>query len=121
MSVYHNSDRAKKKDFVEAMDAVLGEIIKTSQWEVINEYDVSQNEISFGGSFDLVLKIHETPTENVKLRFIAQRYIDRDKPYIVHGIAMLRASSIKVILSAVFYYGFLIFSYDVTQAYLQSK
>lgn len=52
---------------------------------------------------------------------MAQGIEDSEKPIILFDASILRASSIRLILSSVAQQQFLLFSYDIAQAYLQSK
>lgn len=56
-----------------------------------------------------------------KIRFVAQGFHDKDKPFMVPNTSKLRSSSIRLILSAASIHKFLSFSHNVTQAYLQMK
>jgi len=74
-----------------------------------------------GARFVLAIKQPNTPTEVAKARYVAQGCGDRDKPFIVHNLSMLRQSSTKVILSTSAVFGWRLFSHDINQAYLQIK
>lgn len=72
-------------------------------------------------SFCAMPKNATIPDEKAKVRFIAQGFHEKEKPYIIHDTAILRTSSICLMLSSVAQLDFCIFSHNVTQAYLQSK
>lgn len=74
-----------------------------------------------GGCFELTLKNYQTSEERTKVRFFAQGYDDRDKPFLVHDTSTLRFSSIRIVLSSASWNNFDLLSFNVTQTYLQSK
>lgn len=56
-----------------------------------------------------------------KIRYVVQRFRDKDKTCMVHDASRLRPSSICRILAVAACCRFRIFSVDVTQAYLESR
>lgn len=121
MSFDRSSDRAQKKDSIDAMDVDVTELKKRNFLDDFSASHVPSDGIVFSGQFDLVLKGHGTPSEKDKVLFVARGHTDQDEPYIVHNTATLRAFSIRVILSAAVYHEFRIFPHDVTEAFFQSK
>lgn len=114
-------DRAQAEDFKHAKMKEVNGLKGRGLWKKIKRTDRTEDGITIGGRFILSLKNYGTPAEQAKVRYVAQEYNDRDQPYIVHDMATLRASSIRLILSTAAYHGLRLFSHDVTQAYLQSK
>lgn len=92
ISVDRNSHRKQKKDFIDAMDVEVSGLEKRYVWDVVSASDVPSDRIVLGGTFDLVLKGHGTLSEKTKVRFVAHSHKDREKHYIVHDTAALRAS-----------------------------
>lgn len=66
----------------------------------------------------LTLKNYGSRTEQAKPGYVAQGYIERNQPYIIHDIATHRAPSIRLIFTTSFVLGFFIFNQDVIQAYV---
>jgi len=90
-------------------------------WEKVHKDDVPGNANILGARFVLAIKQPNTPTEVAKARYVSQGCGDREKPFIVHTLSMLRQSSTKVIVSTRAVFGWRLFSHNVNQAYLQSK
>lgn len=90
-------------------------------WKAVRETDIPKNANVMGGKFLLSLKNFDTPEEKAKVRYFAQGFSDRVKPYMVHDVSTFRISSIRMVMSIAATMGFRLFSHDVTQAYLQSK
>lgn len=74
-----------------------------------------------GRSIRLYAKKRGALSEMARVRYVAQGFRNRDKPHKVHDASSLRASSVGLILFAAASLDFCLFSYDVAQAYLQSK
>lgn len=55
-----------------------------------------------------------------KVRYVAQVYADSSKEMLVHDVTALRPASIRIILSTAAVLALRLFSYNVTQAYLQA-
>lgn len=90
-------------------------------WRKVKRSELPPDANILGGRFIFSLKNYSTPSETAKVRFVAQGYRDKYKPFMVHDASGLRASSILIILAVAACLGFRLFSHDVTQAYLQSK
>jgi len=90
-------------------------------WEKVYKDDMPDNANILGARFVLAIKQPNTPTEVAKAHYVAQGCGDRDKPFIVHNLSMLRQSSTKVILSTSAVFGWRLFSHDINQVYLQIK
>lgn len=116
-----NSSRAQEEDFVKAKQAEILGLQQRKIWKTINRCDVPTGSNILGGRFVLTLKNVGSPSEGAKARYVAQGYRDDHKNIIVHDTAVLRVSSIRMILSAAAVHKMRIFSCDVSQAYLQSK
>jgi Reverse transcriptase (RNA-dependent DNA polymerase) len=68
-----------------------------------------------------VLAINEKDGEEVlKARFVIGGHRDRDKKKVVHSSAILKQSSVRILLATAAIMGFEVISADETQAYLQS-
>lgn len=91
----------------------IDELRRRGIWDLANEDQVLPDAIILGGRIDLTLKKFGSPTEQAKVRFVAQGYTDRDKIFIIHDTTTLRASSFCLILSAVSSIGSRLFSHDV--------
>lgn len=74
-----------------------------------------------GGRLVLVVKYYGSPDENSKARFISQGHKYKDKPYMVHYTAKLWSTFVHPLGSIAYVNGFLIFSHDFNQMYVQSK
>lgn len=114
-------ERAKQEEFVSAEKKEPEGLIKCRIWTVCQKNEVAQDSIFMDGRFILSLKNYGTPNEKAKVKFVARRLDDRDKSFIVHDTSVLRLSSIRLVISSAGYIGFLIFSHEFRQAYLQSK
>lgn len=114
-------ERAGHDDFKSAMNDEVQGLVKRNIWRIVEQGSVPKNANVMGGRFILTLKNYGTPEECAKVRYVAQGFRDRDKPYMVHDTSTLRISSIRLILSIAAVMQFRCFSHDVTQAYLQSK
>lgn len=116
-----NSPRAQKEDVFKAKQAEIHGLQQKQIWRTINRCDVPTGSNILGGRFVLTLKHVGSPSEGAKARYVSQGYRDSHKNIIVHDTAVLRVSSIRVILSAAAVHKMRILSYDLSQAYWQSK
>lgn len=113
--------RGQESDFLEAEESV-GNGLKTRKiWIVIPKHEVREDSLVMWGRFILTLKNVGTPEEIAKAKYISQGYKDGRKQYFVYDTKMLRASSIRLILSVSAVMNFRLFSHNVTQAYLQGN
>lgn len=117
----NTDDRIKDADFVKAKQKEIDGLQRRNIWDVIDANVLGKNANILGGRFVYTLKNYGTPNEAAKARYVAQGFGDKDKPYIVHDTATLRASSVRIVLSTAATHDFKLFSHDVNQAYLQSK
>lgn len=113
--------RAKEDDFVEVKKREVSGLQKRNLWSIVKACTVGKNSNILGGRFILKLKNYETPNEMAKVRFVAQGFDDRDKPFMVHDTSTLRSTSIRLIRSTAAIRNLRILSHNVTQAYLQSN
>lgn len=116
-----NDPRGDEPDFQRAKKREVDGLIKRNTWSKVQLKDLQKDANIMGGRFVLTLKNYQTPNESAKVRYVAQGYNDRDRPFLVHDATSIRVSSIRILQSAAKVLGFRIFSHDVTQAYLQSR
>lgn len=116
-----NDPRVREDDFEQAKRKEVDGLNRRGLWRKVKRSELPPDANILGGRFIFSLKNYGTPSEMAKVRFVAQGYRDKDKPFMVHDASSLRASSIRIILAVAACLGFRLFSHDVTQAYLQSK
>lgn len=120
--VDEKDERASKEDFKDAKRREVDGLNLQGLRTLATMEKVPCDAIVLGGRFIHTLENYGRPSEKAKVRFVAQRFNDCDKPYIVHDTATLRASSVRTILSSASYHNFSrLLSQDITQAYLQSR
>lgn len=73
-----------------------------------------------GGRFVLTIKNNNTEQVLYNARFVVQGHTDDEKHLLVHNPLTLRQQSIKRLVAITALFGFLIWSQDIAQAYLQS-
>ena len=72
---------------------------KRNEWLIMNDREVPRDAYVIGGRFANVLKDTGTEKEFAKARYVAQRYSDKMKPFVVHNTPTLRQTSSKIIVS----------------------
>lgn len=90
-------------------------------WKTVDIKDIPPDANIIGGRFILTLENFQTPQVTTKVRNISQGYSDFEKSFIVHDISALCPASIRLLLSVAAYRKLRLFSFDMTQAYLQSR
>lgn len=120
--VLHPGDpRGETKPFETAKLAEINGLKARKVWKVISRSKIPKDANILGGRFVLAIKNLGSSDQKEKARDIVQGHKDKEKPYMVHEIATLRSSSIRLVLSVAAIQGFRIFSLDVNQAYVQSR
>jgi Reverse transcriptase (RNA-dependent DNA polymerase) len=79
-----------------------------------------ENPNIMGGRFVLTMKDSGTSKEIYKARYVFQGFRDKKKTSLVHDASTSKQQSTKLLIGLAAIFGYMIFSTDVTQAYLQS-
>lgn len=95
-------------------------LIKRGTFKVILKKEVPPDANILPGRFVLALKSTVVGTVKHKARFLIGGHRDKLKFYMVHSSQTLQPASIRLLLALETFFGFEIWTADVTQAYLQS-
>jgi len=90
-------------------------------WVKVPRLSVPNGASIMGGRFVPEIKNPSTEVEKAKARFVLQRHMDNDKPFVVHNVPTPRQSFTRIVVSTSANEGFRLFLHDVNQAYLQSR
>lgn len=113
--------RIYQRDFEEAKKKKIAGLCRRKIWHKVKRGELKSDSNVMGGRFIYSLKSYETSPEMAKVRYVAEGYSDKDKPFMVHDAGSLRASFIRIVLSTAACLRFRVFSHNITQIYLQSK
>ena len=112
--------RSQSEMFRTAKEREICGLLSRKPFQAVHINTVPREANVLGGRFVLTLKGSETSEEKPKARYVVQGHKDAEKAFVVHNLPTVQQRSIRVLVSLAAVKGFMIFSDDVSQAYLQS-
>lgn len=98
---------------------ILG-LIERGTFKIVLEEKMGPCPNIMPSRFVCAIKHSDDGSVRFKARFVVRGHLDKEKYFVVHNSVTLRYSLLRVILAQATFLGFDIWSFDVTQAYLQS-
>ncbi|MEM6805931.1 MAG: reverse transcriptase domain-containing protein, partial [Bacteroidota bacterium] len=119
--VLHSADpRAHGPLADEAKRTEIEGLIKKGTWKVVLKEEIPDDANILTGHFVITIKDVESDTPIFKARYVIHGHKDKEKDILVHNTTNLQQSSVRTIVALAAIMGFMIWSHDVSQAYLQS-
>lgn len=106
--------------FEDARVAEVKGLLSRGVFQSVDKTNLPTGSNVFTRLFELTLKHLNTESEKAKARYVAQGHRDMNKRLFMHNAPSLNHRSVRVIASFSAIKGYDLFSYDVSQAYLQS-
>ncbi|MEM1283154.1 MAG: reverse transcriptase domain-containing protein [Chlamydiota bacterium] len=119
--VLHPADpRAFGKLATEAKKKEIEGLIRKGTWKIVLKEEVPRDANVLTSHFVITIKDVETNQPIFKARYVIHGHKDKEKDFLVHNTTNIQQSSIRTIVCLAAVMGFMIWSHDVSQAYLQS-
>lgn len=96
-------------------------LLERGALEIVLRSKAGENPDDVPSSFVLAIKHKHDGTTKYKVRFVIGGHRDRDKHFLVHDSATVRAQSVRLLLALGTIFGLRISVADWTQGYVQSK
>jgi hypothetical protein len=99
-----------------AKEEEIAGLIERGTWKVVPRSELPETANIMNGRFVLSIKNAGTEEEVFKARYLIRGYRDKMKTSLVHNSPTSRKASTKLLVGLAAFFGFQLFSTDVTQA-----